>query len=148
MRGPPYYVTVIGDLIKNLLVTVLIFFPKRSLTKLGAYLIGNSPMISSSSSVLRNPFREVVAKALNIGNRRIVHLAKVDNLFSYIGFCLPPYSYPVPTVDKALSSQSPSSTVRNASQEEGAKAGVMWLDGWPSLQLPQFPSEYCCQAIA
>jgi len=43
---------------------------------------------------------------------------------------------PAPTVDKPYSLSHSSLAVKNASQkEEGKRVGVMWLEGWPGLQL-------------
>jgi hypothetical protein len=39
-------------------------------------------------------------------------------------------------MDKPYHLGYPSSTIKNASQEKEAKSGVMWLEGWPGLQLP------------
>jgi len=38
-------------------------------------------------------------------------------------------------VDKPYHPSYPSSTVKNASQEEEANVGVMWFEDWPGLQL-------------
>ena len=43
-------------------------------------------------------------------------------------------------MDKPYCFSHPSLVVKNASQEEEGKVGVMWLDGWPGLQLPYFPN--------
>jgi hypothetical protein len=44
--------------------------------------------------------------------------------------------YPAPTVDKPYCLSHLSFIIENASQRRSAKAGVMWLKGWPVLQLP------------
>jgi hypothetical protein len=41
-------------------------------------------------------------------------------------------------VDKPYCFSRLSPAVKNAGQEEEAKVGVMWLDGWPGLQLHSF----------
>jgi hypothetical protein len=80
------------------------------------------------------------AKAFYFGNSRISQRQK-SIYFPLItnGFCLHPYSsysvYQAPTVDKPYCLSHPSFVIKNASQEKEGN-GVMWLEGWPGLQLP------------